>query len=387
MKIRSVALLIVVSLFLGVSSVNATGEVYLKYKEDLSDSRTSYDIIYEPGKASLSYNYIRLNLNFSYGIDSDYFVFDINDSWDGGHYNNKSYVDFVDNSNVSIYLFRNSLEKKSGTIGTIIVKNVSYWDMTNFPGSMTSSFEAKKCEEDTLLVSQYQLYYGSDGSIVNSSSYYNQCINNDDENENDSNNSTENISSDATLGYLAISNVVLSPEFKPDVYEYSAYLPSDDVNPKIVATINDDGASIDSEFNAPVYYIYVTAANGNKKTYKINFVVNKDKYDELSNNTEVKTDEDINNIINSNGGNKNNDTVVSDTMSSLTGDSTLKCKIKDGKYYDKNGSEVSKDDYVKQCQNNKKTGLILPTIAITLSLLLLMVIYLKTKKNSKLFKI
>lgn len=63
------------------------------------------------------------------------------------------------------------------------------------------------------------------------------------------------------------------------------------------------------------------------------------------------------------------------------------CKIIDGKFYGKNGNEVTEEVYNKECVNNPKTGNFIPYIIITSGVLLAISVFTISRKNNKLFKI
>lgn len=63
------------------------------------------------------------------------------------------------------------------------------------------------------------------------------------------------------------------------------------------------------------------------------------------------------------------------------------CKIVDGKYYGKNGTEVTAEVYNAECINNPQTGNFVPYIVIIAGIALAIGVFTISRKNTKLYKI
>ncbi len=66
---------------------------------------------------------------------------------------------------------------------------------------------------------------------------------------------------------------------------------------------------------------------------------------------------------------------------------TYTCRVVNGKYYGKNGTEVTEAVYNSECVTNPKTGSFLPYIALGTGLVLAGVVFAISRKNNKLYKI
>ena len=63
------------------------------------------------------------------------------------------------------------------------------------------------------------------------------------------------------------------------------------------------------------------------------------------------------------------------------------CKIVDGKYYGKNGTEVTAEVYETECVNNPQTGSFVPYVGIIAGIALAVGVFTISRKNTKLYKI
>ena len=63
------------------------------------------------------------------------------------------------------------------------------------------------------------------------------------------------------------------------------------------------------------------------------------------------------------------------------------CKVVDGKYYGKDGSEVTADVYAEQCVSNPQTGSFVPYVVIIAGIALAVGVFTISRKNTKLYKI
>lgn len=63
------------------------------------------------------------------------------------------------------------------------------------------------------------------------------------------------------------------------------------------------------------------------------------------------------------------------------------CKIVGGKYYGKNGNEVTKEVYEAECVSNPQTGNFVPYIVIVAGIALAVGVFTISRKNTKLYKI
>lgn len=63
------------------------------------------------------------------------------------------------------------------------------------------------------------------------------------------------------------------------------------------------------------------------------------------------------------------------------------CKIVDGKYYGKNGTEVTAEVYEAECVNNPQTGSFVPYVVIIAGIALAVGVFTISRKNTKLYKI
>ena len=77
--------------------------------------------------------------------------------------------------------------------------------------------------------------------------------------------------------------------------------------------------------------------------------------------------------------------VCTDTKIEIEEDYT--CKIVDGKYYGKNGTEVTEEVYNEECVNNPQTGNFLPYVVIAAGIALAVGVFTVSRKNNKLYKI
>ena len=63
------------------------------------------------------------------------------------------------------------------------------------------------------------------------------------------------------------------------------------------------------------------------------------------------------------------------------------CKVVNGKYYGKDGSEVTADVYTEQCVTNPQTGNFVPYVVIIAGIALAVGVFTISRKNTKLYKI
>ncbi len=63
------------------------------------------------------------------------------------------------------------------------------------------------------------------------------------------------------------------------------------------------------------------------------------------------------------------------------------CKVVDGKYYGKDGSEVTAEEYASQCVSNPQTGSFVPYVVIIAGIALAVGVFTISRKNTKLYKI
>ncbi len=63
------------------------------------------------------------------------------------------------------------------------------------------------------------------------------------------------------------------------------------------------------------------------------------------------------------------------------------CRIVDGKYYGKNGNEVTAEVYNAECVNNPQTGNSMPYLVIIAGIVLAVGVFTVSRKNTKLYKI
>ncbi len=63
------------------------------------------------------------------------------------------------------------------------------------------------------------------------------------------------------------------------------------------------------------------------------------------------------------------------------------CRIVDGKYYGKNGNEVTEAVYNAECVNNPQTGSSVPYVVIIAGIALAVIVFTVSRKNTKLYKI
>lgn len=63
------------------------------------------------------------------------------------------------------------------------------------------------------------------------------------------------------------------------------------------------------------------------------------------------------------------------------------CKVVNGKYYGKNGTEVTKEVYEAECMNNPQTGSFVPYVVIIAGIALAVGVFTISRKNTKLYKI
>lgn len=63
------------------------------------------------------------------------------------------------------------------------------------------------------------------------------------------------------------------------------------------------------------------------------------------------------------------------------------CKIVDGKYYGKDGNEVTQEVYEAECMNNPQTGSFVPYVVIIAGVALAVGVFTISRKNTKLYKI
>lgn len=63
------------------------------------------------------------------------------------------------------------------------------------------------------------------------------------------------------------------------------------------------------------------------------------------------------------------------------------CKIENGKWYDKNGKEVTETEYNASCVTNPKTGNFLPYTIVGAGIVLIISVFAITRKNNKMYKI
>lgn len=66
---------------------------------------------------------------------------------------------------------------------------------------------------------------------------------------------------------------------------------------------------------------------------------------------------------------------------------TYTCKVVDGKYYGKNGAEVTEAVYNSECVSNPQTGNFLPYVVIIAGIALAVGVFTISRKNNKLYKI
>lgn len=77
--------------------------------------------------------------------------------------------------------------------------------------------------------------------------------------------------------------------------------------------------------------------------------------------------------------------VCQDTVVEVEED--LTCKIVDGKYYGKNGTEVTEEVYNSECVSNPQTGNFLPYVVIIAGIALAVGVFTVSRKNNTLYKI
>ena len=63
------------------------------------------------------------------------------------------------------------------------------------------------------------------------------------------------------------------------------------------------------------------------------------------------------------------------------------CKVVDGKYYGKNGNEVTAEVYNAECVNNPQTGNFVPYVVIIAGIALAVGVFTISRKNTKLYKL
>lgn len=63
------------------------------------------------------------------------------------------------------------------------------------------------------------------------------------------------------------------------------------------------------------------------------------------------------------------------------------CKVVNGKYYGKNGTEVTAEVYEAECVNNPQTGNFVPYVVIIAGIALAVGVFTISRKNTKLYKI
>ncbi len=63
------------------------------------------------------------------------------------------------------------------------------------------------------------------------------------------------------------------------------------------------------------------------------------------------------------------------------------CKVVDGKYYGKNGQEVTEAVYNSECVSNPQTGNFVPYVVILAGIALAVIVFTVSRKNNKLYKI
>lgn len=63
------------------------------------------------------------------------------------------------------------------------------------------------------------------------------------------------------------------------------------------------------------------------------------------------------------------------------------CKVENGKWYDKNGKEVTETEYNASCVTNPKTGNFLPYTIVGAGIVLIISVFAITRKNNKMYKI
>lgn len=66
---------------------------------------------------------------------------------------------------------------------------------------------------------------------------------------------------------------------------------------------------------------------------------------------------------------------------------TYTCKVVNGKYYGKNGNEVTEEVYNSECVSNPQTGSFLPYVVIVSGIALAVTVFTISRKNNKLYKI
>lgn len=77
--------------------------------------------------------------------------------------------------------------------------------------------------------------------------------------------------------------------------------------------------------------------------------------------------------------------VCQDTTIVIEEDKT--CKIVDGKYYGKDGNEVTEEVYNKECVTNPQTGSFVPYVVIAAGIALAVGVFTVSRKNNTLYKI
>ncbi len=63
------------------------------------------------------------------------------------------------------------------------------------------------------------------------------------------------------------------------------------------------------------------------------------------------------------------------------------CKVENGKYYGKDGTEVTAEEYQEQCVKNPQTGNFVPYVVIIAGIALAVGVFTISRKNTKLYKI
>ncbi len=66
---------------------------------------------------------------------------------------------------------------------------------------------------------------------------------------------------------------------------------------------------------------------------------------------------------------------------------TPTCRVENGKYYGKNGTEVTEEVYNNECLSNPQTGNFVPYIVIITGAILAVSVFTISRKNNKLYKI
>lgn len=75
------------------------------------------------------------------------------------------------------------------------------------------------------------------------------------------------------------------------------------------------------------------------------------------------------------------------TMNITLTNSTNKCKVNNGIYYGKNGTEVTEEVYNKECISNPQTGSFMPITLFVMGIFISLTILVKTFRSNKFYKI